>query len=114
MRAWLTSIARRSVSGNDYAIEVAYYLTRTGELERAAQTAELWQETYPRAPGPRESLAFIDAGLGRIDRVLEEALDAARLQPNEVNSYINLGGAYQNLNRLDEAEAAYKQAEQRI
>jgi eukaryotic-like serine/threonine-protein kinase len=105
---------REKVSERErFAIEVAYYLTRTGELERAAQTAELWQKTYPRDPGPRESLAFIDAGLGRIDRVLEEALDAARLQPNEVNSYINLGGAYQNLNRLDEAEAAYKQAEQR-
>ena len=36
-----------------------------------------------------------------------------RLEPDNWVSYANLGGAYQYLNRLDEAEAVYKQAEER-
>jgi tetratricopeptide (TPR) repeat protein len=35
------------------------------------------------------------------------------LEPNNVTNYLNLANAYTNLNRLDEAEAVYKQAEER-
>ena len=31
-----------------------------------------------------------------------------RLEPNNENNYVNLGAAYANLNRLDEAEAVYQ------
>jgi eukaryotic-like serine/threonine-protein kinase len=41
---------------------------------------------------------------------LEQAREALRMQPNDGGSYSNLGGEYQNLNRLDEAEEVYKQA----
>ena len=36
-----------------------------------------------------------------------------RLEPNNEINYVNLGAAYVSLNRLDEAEAVYKQAEER-
>ena len=36
-----------------------------------------------------------------------------RLEPNSEVNYVNLGIAYMSLNRLDEAEAVYKQAEER-
>ncbi len=36
-----------------------------------------------------------------------------RLEPNSTGSYVNLGLAYATLNRLDEAEAVYNQAEER-
>ena len=36
-----------------------------------------------------------------------------RLEPNNEINYANLGIAYTSLNRLDEAEAVYKQAEER-
>ena len=36
-----------------------------------------------------------------------------RLEPNNVINYLNLGVDYASLNRLDEAEAVYKQAEER-
>jgi eukaryotic-like serine/threonine-protein kinase len=35
-----------------------------------------------------------------------------RLEPNNGTNYLNLATAYENLNRLDEAEAVYKQAEE--
>jgi tetratricopeptide (TPR) repeat protein len=31
-----------------FFIESLYYLSATGELEKAAQTVDLWQQTYPR------------------------------------------------------------------
>jgi tetratricopeptide (TPR) repeat protein len=36
-----------------------------------------------------------------------------RLEPNDAVNYVNLSNAYTSLNRLDEAEAVYKQAEER-
>jgi tetratricopeptide (TPR) repeat protein len=44
---------------------------------------------------------------------MEQYLATIRLQPNDMTSYVNLGSAYANLNRLDEAEATFKQAEER-
>ena len=44
---------------------------------------------------------------------MEEAREAMRLEPNDETNYVNLGADYANLNRLDEAEAVYKQAEER-
>jgi tetratricopeptide (TPR) repeat protein len=35
------------------------------------------------------------------------------LEPNDGTSYLNVGGAYASLNRLDEAESVFKQAEER-
>ncbi|HVR27539.1 MAG TPA: winged helix-turn-helix domain-containing protein [Candidatus Polarisedimenticolia bacterium] len=96
-----------------FSIEAAYYLIWTGELEKAAQTYELWQQTYPREYVPHTNLGFIYVALGKLDKALEQAREAMRLQPNDGASYGNLGGGYQNLNRLDEAEAVYKQAAER-
>jgi eukaryotic-like serine/threonine-protein kinase len=95
------------------SIEANYYLTATGELEKAAQTYQLWQQTYPRDELPHINLAFISASLGNWEKSLEEAREALRLEPNNATNYLNLGNAYTSLNRLDEAEAVYKQSEER-
>ena len=40
---------REKVSERErFLIEADYYFIATGELEKAAQTYELWQQTYPR------------------------------------------------------------------
>jgi tetratricopeptide (TPR) repeat protein len=105
---------REKVSERErFQIEAFYYLVTTGELEKAAQTYELWKQTYPRDAAPYTNLAFIYASLGNLEKYLEESLEALRLQPDAAVSYGNVGNAYTNLNRLDEAEAMYKQAEER-
>jgi tetratricopeptide (TPR) repeat protein len=96
-----------------FHIEGNYYLTVTGELEKATQTFELWQQTYPRDAQPYRSLGFISTDLGNWEKALEEFREAARLEPNNAVNYLDLGIAYTTLNRLDEAEAVYKQAEGR-
>ena len=94
-------------------IEGSYYLSATGELEKAAQTFELWQQTYPRDSVPYRRLGFVSASLGNWEKALEERRAALRLEPNNAGNYTNLGFAYMRLNRLEEAEAAFKQAEER-
>ena len=95
------------------SIEGNYYFVATGELEKAAQTFELWQETYPRDDFPYRRLGLISALMGNWEKALEEWREALRLEPNGAANYLNLGIAYTSLNRLDEAEAVYKQAEER-
>jgi serine/threonine protein kinase/Tfp pilus assembly protein PilF len=105
---------REKVSERErFYIEANYYLTATGELEKAAQRYELWQQTYPRDSLPYSNLGFISASLGNLEKELEETREAMRLEPTSETNYSNLGNAYSNLNRLDEAEAVYKQAEER-
>jgi tetratricopeptide (TPR) repeat protein len=104
---------REKVSERErFSIEGFYYLLATGELEKAAQTFELWKQTYPRDEVPYLDLAYIYANLGNYERTLEEAREALRVESNDAVNYINLGNAYADLNRLDEAETVYKQAEE--
>jgi tetratricopeptide (TPR) repeat protein len=105
---------REKVSERErFGIEGFYYFYVTGELEKAAQTFELWQQTYPRNEMPYGDLGVISATQGNYEKALSEYSESLRLEPNSVVSYGNLGNAYVNLNRLDEAEAVYKQADER-
>ena len=105
---------REKVSERErFTIEANYYLYATGEMEKAAQTYELWQQTYPRDDGPYMSAGIHFRHLGNWEKALEEYREALRLEPMTAVNYGNLGIAYAALNRLDEAEAVYKQAEER-
>jgi len=96
-----------------FHIEGDYYGSATGELEKAAQTFELWRQTYPRDALPYERLGYVSATLGNWGKALEEWRAALPLEPNVGVTYSLLGLAYTSLNRLEEAEAVYKQAEER-
>ena len=96
-----------------FRIDALYYLGATGELEKAAQTYELLQQTYPRDPAAYVDLGVISGQLGNWEKALAEFRDALEMEPdNEVN-YGNLGSSYSALGRVDETEAVYKQAEDR-
>jgi tetratricopeptide (TPR) repeat protein len=85
----------------------------TGELEKSAQTFELWQQTYPRDDVPYLRLGVISQSLGNWEKALKERREALRLEPNNVYNYVALGRTYRSLDRLDEAQAVYKQADER-
>ena len=105
---------REKVSERErFSIEGNYYLNATGELEKAAQTYELWQQTYPRDVSAYSGLGMVCFYLGNWEKALEEHRAAMRLLPNAGGIYLNLGLAYMSLNRLDEAEAVFKEAEER-
>jgi tetratricopeptide (TPR) repeat protein len=105
---------REKVSERErFWIEGNYYGAVTGEREKAQQTFELWQRTYPRDYLPYLRLGLIFGGRGNWEKALEQYREALRLEPNSVDNYGNLGHAYRSLDRLDEAEAVFKQAEER-
>ena len=104
-------VLREKVSERErFFIEANYYV---GELEKSAQVYERWQQTYPRDASPCARLGVVLMNLGNHEKALEERRDALRLEPNRGDNYLNLGLTYMTLNRLDEAEAVYKQAEER-
>ena len=105
---------REKVSERErFWIESGYYDFVTGELEKGAQVDELWLQTYPRDAMPYTELGFVSATLGNWEKALEEWQVAVRLDPKNGLLYYLLSLAYMSQNRLDEAEAVFKQAEER-
>jgi len=88
----------------------AMYFSTTGELDKEAQTYELWTANYPRNPVPHANLGADYSMMGQYDKGLAEFHEALRLEPDNVNIYSSLGATYLYLNRLDEAQATFNQA----
>jgi tetratricopeptide (TPR) repeat protein len=107
------ALGERADDRERYNIDAYYYWFATGELEKAAQVYLLWQQTYPREYVTHTNIAFLSGSLGNWTKALEEDREARRLDSSHVNRYANLGADYISLNRLDEAEAVFKQAEAR-
>ena len=89
------------------------YFRATGELDKGTQIYELMTAEYPRDVVPHRDLGLNYIALGQYDKALAESLEALRLEPDNVLSYENLGGVYINLNRLDDAQATFGQAQAR-
>jgi serine/threonine protein kinase/Tfp pilus assembly protein PilF len=94
-------------------IDSSYYGIATGELEKEAQTYELWKENYPRDQISYQYLAVYAGYLGQYDKALAGYQQALQLEPNDEVNYVNLAGTYINLNRFDEAKATLDAAEKR-
>lgn len=105
---------REKVSDKErFVILTNYYFRITGELEKAAETIVLWQQTYPADPAPSAYLSILYCTLANYDGALAAARDTVRMEPGSGVSYLNLINALETLNRLDEAEAAIQQATDR-
>ncbi len=92
-------------------ITADYYDIATGELEKEAQTYELWIQSYPRDSVPHGNLGANYGELGQWDQAIAETQEAMRLEPNVVVSYPNLASAYLALGRLDDAKTTLERAE---
>jgi DNA-binding winged helix-turn-helix (wHTH) protein/tetratricopeptide (TPR) repeat protein len=93
-------------------IEGHYYDYLTGELDKAASVWEVMRETYPRDKVPYRNLVWVYWQFGNYEKALEVARGLLRLKPDEADDYGTVGHCYIYLNRLDEAGAVYKQAEE--
>ena len=105
---------REKVSGRERAIiEGSYYSWVTGELEKGMQTFEWLQQTYPSEVLSYEFLGMMSAELGDYEKTLVEVQKGLKVYPDSAGNNADLAFTYRVLNRLDEAEAVYKQEEQR-
>ena len=86
------------------------YYASTGELDKEAQTYELWIASYPRDETPRLDLGTNHAFMGQFDKAVARYREALELEPDAAICYMNLSGAYENLGRLDEAKTILDQA----
>ena len=91
-------------------ISAFYYAFVTGELEKEAQTYELWIQSYPRDSGPHGNLGANSTALGQYEKAVAETQEALRLEQNQVVSQSNLGQNFLALNRPDDAKEAFDQA----
>jgi tetratricopeptide (TPR) repeat protein len=95
-------------------IEAHYYWYVQGEVEKAIQFYEVWQQIYPQDVEPYRTLAWLYGNVsGRYEEALAEAREAVRLEPDDEENYSNLCTSFSMLGRLDEAEEVLRQAEQR-
>jgi eukaryotic-like serine/threonine-protein kinase len=62
---------------------------------------------------PYRDLGNVYNALGNLEKASEEYREALRLEPNAIWNYGNLASNYMHLNRLEEAEAVLKNAEER-
>jgi eukaryotic-like serine/threonine-protein kinase len=94
-------------------IEGHYYGSVTGEQDKAAAVWEVMQKIYPRQVESYSNLVGIYATFGNYEKALQEAQQALRLDLEDGDNYHDVAYLFMCLNRLDEAEAALKQAEER-
>jgi DNA-binding winged helix-turn-helix (wHTH) protein/tetratricopeptide (TPR) repeat protein len=105
---------REKVSERErFLIEANYYAGGTGELEKAVTAYQLWEQTYPRDYLLHAQLGEFYGHFGNLDKALEEAREAVRLEPSSADNYQVLAADCIHLNRLDEAEAVFRQVEER-
>ena len=91
-------------------ISAFYYAFATGELEKEAQTYELWIQSYPRDASPHSNLGANSNSLGQYEKAVSETQEAWRLEQNVVVVPSNLGQNFLALNRPEDAKAAFDQA----
>ena len=95
-----------------FYIESHYHDNVTDDLEKARTVYELWAQVYPRDYMPHSNLATDYAFLGQYDKALEQASEALHLEANGL-SYYKLAISYSLLNRLQEAQATAKEAQEK-
>jgi len=95
-----------------FSIDGNYHMFATGNLDKATQVFESWRQIYPRDYLPHLYLGNIASCFGDLDKELQEHSEALRLEPASEATNAVVGAAYAKLNRLDEAVAVLKKAEE--
>jgi len=93
-----------------YYIDSHYYDFVTGEVEKAIQVYELWHQTYPNDFSPVTNLTVMYRMIGQLQKALDVAQDAARLEPSSANTQGNLALGLRSFCRLDEAHTVLDRA----
>ena len=92
------------------SIEYQYFYEVTGDQTRAAQTLELWKNSFPKEFQPANSLAYQYNNLGQFDRAIDEAKEAVKRNPSHGFPYSNLAHAYRGAGQFDEARRTAEEA----
>jgi serine/threonine protein kinase/tetratricopeptide (TPR) repeat protein len=97
-----------------FFIATIYDRQVTGNLEKEAETMRLWAQTYPRDGIVRGLQAgYAAAGTGNYQLMIDASRSSIAVDADLPPAYFSLAHGYLTLGRLNEAEAALRQAPSR-
>ncbi|HEY6376300.1 MAG TPA: winged helix-turn-helix domain-containing protein [Edaphobacter sp.] len=97
-----------------FFIVTSYDMVVTGDLERARQACEAWEQTYPHELKPHIFLSgIIYPVLGRYEEAVQESKKAVEADSSFAIGYNVLAMSYQALNHFEEARQILRQASER-
>jgi serine/threonine protein kinase/tetratricopeptide (TPR) repeat protein len=91
-------------------IASVYYMSVTGELDKAVQTDREWADSYPSDFQPHADLAALYDFEGQYEQATEQLQQALPLNPDNVIGYEDLITNLIALNRFDQARSVYQKA----
>ena len=94
-------------------ISSMYQALVLGDLDQEMSILHAMEQMYPRDWGAWNDSASDLIPLGDYTRALEEGQEALRLNPNQINPYLNSGRALLALNRRDEVKQLAQRAQAR-
>ncbi|HYT50086.1 MAG TPA: tetratricopeptide repeat protein, partial [Pyrinomonadaceae bacterium] len=94
-----------------FLIRSSYYGGVTGEWEKQIQELETWKRTYSRDWEPLNQLANKYTLVGPFELAVTEGNRAIELNPKDARAYVNVGVAFIELNRFEEARQVLRKAE---
>ena len=89
---------------------VARYHTTAGDAQKAIETYQVWNQTYPNDFVPHSNLANLYENRGEHDKAAEEYRAAMALAPDEPLPRASLSGVYLDQGKLDEARKTLEDA----
>jgi eukaryotic-like serine/threonine-protein kinase len=102
-------LRQRTTEYEKLLITFSYYMSATGEYEKAVETAALMTRLYPRDFTARNNLGVSYLLVGQPELAPEQTLEAIRLNPDHVLHRANLSLVYLALSRFEDAREACEQ-----
>ena len=90
-----------------------YYITVTGELDKATQAYQEQIESYPRDYSPYNELGNVFVMQGQWEKAADMYRQSNRLNPDFDFAYWNLGNAYLALQRFEDVRQIFREAQAR-
>ena len=87
-----------------------YYMSVTGELDKAVEIYREWEESYPRDYVARSNLGVLYSLQGQYEKATKEERESVKLNPDNVIAYENLVNYLLVLNRFEDARKAHDEA----
>lgn len=94
-----------------FLIRSSYFGGVTGQWEKQIEELEAWKHTYPRDWEPLNLLASKYSLVGPFEQGIKEGNQAIELNPKDARAYVNVGVAFIEQNRFDEAREILRKAE---
>ncbi len=100
----------RASEPEKFYITAHYNDLALGDMEKASETYEQWNRSYPRDTTPPDDLAGGYLSLGLYEKSLAYSAESLRLDPKDPFPYSMMAYAYLGLNRTEEAATICERA----